>query len=326
MASLSSSAFFSTPGILLLYGTLRSKVGLPCRDDYEVETNTPAAEPAALASSVVTDAARNKMKIILAISTFFSGVIDLCSPYASETEVLQFLAQFPKVLCMHQVADALAQLLSLSVPLASRQHGHEQLIWTAVSDLLSLSQEQQQDDTPPQTPDAPQSTDVVLQTHVHTPAKSQQGLRPPVDDTPARANSGLQFSNSSQTHAEVDPHLRNELQNAIYRDVHGFYTFFPAVTEREWNCATSCPAICLCEVTPGSIFNHPAASQLTPFPTLITEQTVLTWFDQLNQHLLSHTTMFHSSRNVPLQDSSASRKCDIFLTARHTAEPGTTPS
>ena len=170
-------------------------------------------------------------------------------------------------------------------------------VWSAIRNLVAIAA-----GTVPQPEQQAQEATTSL-TVPRTPCKHPLICE---DDTPVRANSCLQFASEAQTHAEVDPFLRAELQDTILKDVKGFYNFFPGITAREWNCAARCPASCAC------IWRKSGNPGL-PFPENTSQTSVLQWFSLFNKRLVSRK--FYTSYNNPLANSlcSSDRKCDVFL-------------
>jgi len=186
--------------------------------------------------------------------------------------------------------DAWAELLSLG------ESPDEDAIWRAITQILS----------PPVTPG---SSPRLKASSPHTPRKPPPELP---DDTPVHATSGLLFSESAHTFADVDPYLRTELRNTVFKDVQGFHTLFPGITESEWACAVRCPSSCACgqpEPPNHATYDHEFArfpSQLCP-----SEPSVIEWFHNFIPR--SGSRRFHASSSKTLDRSSCTRQCDVFL-------------
>lgn len=221
-----------------------------------------------------------------------------------------------------RVKQAWALLLSLTVDDSHR----EDIILHAVKHVLAVANLQSDSrdiDTPPGTPGQSSTSGQSLASTVATnlPATPQKTTpTAPCTDTPAHANSALPYSQSGQTHDEVDPYLRTELRDTICKDVKGFHSFFPDITEDEWTCVMTCPPTCTCTwPQSGSTATTTSTSTIMPFPQRPTEVSVLSWFNStINEHHLAslhHDRRYYNSPNRPLLDSisPANRQCDLYL-------------
>ncbi|KAF8416442.1 hypothetical protein EV426DRAFT_626679 [Tirmania nivea] len=211
--------------------------------------------------------------------------------------IFDFLRLFPSNITSNtNLLDACAELVALG------ESPEEDAVWSAVTHILS----------PSSSPTTPRSSQHL------TPPPAPQPLtprKPPPelpDDTPVHVSSGLLFSESARTHADVDPYLRTELRSTVFKDVQGFHAFFPGVTEREWVCAVRCPISCTCDwLEPLDL--APYADEVMRFPPqpYPSERSVIDWFNNFNQRPVGRR--FYGSGSKALDHSSCTRQCDIFL-------------
>ena len=124
------------------------------------------------------------------------------------------------------------------------------------------------------------------------------------------------------TRGEIDPYLRMELRDTVFKNVSGFHTFFPTIDEAQWKCAVSCLKECTCPYE---------NEHFESWPKPASQKDTLDWFMSFNSHLDAGPTRFYTSGNKGLSDSDAIRKGDVFLSeiieddsANVLFQPGTT--
>lgn len=325
------------------YSTLHKQIGVYLHSDSDSNSGSGSDSPGTRTReqkvlNFIQRAQNNNN--ISTLSTPLNGFLWKASVIKPNLEpsIMNFVDRFSSMFSVSsdsnmEVIRACASFLSLSCNPSPK----EDEIWDAITNLLhaaAASLPQPDPDTPPlsatfpSSPQLPASVRIHRQVQTpppHVPEESQGRVntshitprKPPpevVDDTPFRANSGFLFSNSGQTHDEVDPYLRAELRDTVFRDVHGFHNFFPGITQEEWNCAVNCPGTCSCQWSDALHNNTIAPDLIAPFPSQPhpPERSVMDWFTQFNQILLSRK--FCGSGSRPLGDSRCVRQCDVFLT------------
>ena len=297
------------PSILDLHAKLRSQLAL--------DASSRPADDLAHAFSVATDALAGAGK---RFDTSLHLHIFLFSAASINGDLRDQLPNLPLhklIMLTHingKVTHAWANLLCLNGDQLSNH-----TVWSAINNLLSAACTESayiQQPTP--------ATGGDFSVIVHPPFTPSK--RPPIiqDDTPVHANSALQYSTQTQIHAQVNPFLRAEPCETVFKDVQGFYKFFPGITKIQWACAVSCPASCAC-VHPHSSNTPPATPlprdpkfSIPPFPGQISEHSVLQWFTFFNNPDCPRT--FYTSSRRPLTDSlnSSDRRCDLFLASTST--------
>ena len=328
-----------TPGILSLYADLRSQLCLDASPLASSDHFSMARERVA--------AARHSFKMSFNLQSFLTNVGGFDQNLND-----RILGLSPDTIIRDEnVIRAWAELLSLRKLPHSQLGYFEGEVWSAVDNLVTIATIASKpvgNDPRTQPPDA-QPAILSGSTATCSPVTPR---KPPLelpDDTPVHANSGLHFSTSPQTHANVDPYLRTELRDTVLKDVRGFSTFFNGITETEWDCAISCPPTCACrwpepvhtdrvaefELAPTSQVPHSplesvhndraAEAELAPtrqvphFPSNKnpSQDSVLDWFATFNQ-IVSSPQKFYSSPTRALSNSNTSskRQCDLFLAKR----------
>jgi len=266
--------------ILQIYADLRSQLAIP-------------RNPALTASRDLVTRLANDTSLSFPLQAFLFRLTAIDE--SLKQPIFDILRPFPSNIASDAyILEAWAELVSLG------ESPQEDAIWSAVTKIISPASHASPESTPHPKPQlAPSPV---------TPQKPPPELP---DDTPVHASSGsgLLFSQSAHTHADVDPYLRTELRNTVFKDVEGFHAFFPGIAEREWLCAVSCPISCTCGLT-GWVDN---GDRLARFPSQLypSERSVIDWFHNFNQR--PALRKFHGSGSKALDHSSCTRQCDIFL-------------
>lgn len=140
---------------------------------------------------------------------------------------------------------------------------------------------------------------------ISTPRSSPRSQSVPTRlSTPIRGCSG---SHGPETHLDLDPRIRSELDGLVYPNVPEFFnTYFK---DQEWSLLAK-DAVDRCTSTRLS-----PAGWIT-WPTAVDQGSVIDWFSSCINDLLREigaTRNFAFSPNKPLVGYSAGRKADIFL-------------
>lgn len=285
-----------------------------CRFYADLRSRLSFVNSLAAAEEVIRSAPHDRQTSDL-FRTFLFNLT--CIPDANvsrENRIMTLVLHWPKILTTNAAVVVLCAeivVLDLNPGFHSDVNAAEAAIWLAVDKLLAVAVSNSNNDTSsvqsadPFTTPQPKGRQ-PLPSMLQEEAAQSTSQDVSINNTPVRANTGV-LSPSKITHEQIDPYLRVEIQNAILKNVQKFHTFFPGITEQEWNCAASYNRNCSCLAHEGTVL--PSCISTFPNPT---KSNVVAWFTKLNEFLPNNRS-FYASGTIGLADSPSDRECDIFL-------------